>query len=54
MVEVAERVIITWSDRRPEFAGRDLTDIAGELGCSLKDAATQLTPGGAIYFMMDE
>jgi len=54
MVDVAERVIITWSEPRPEFAGRDLTDIATELGCSEKEAAAQLMPGGAIYFMMDE
>jgi N-acyl-D-amino-acid deacylase len=54
MVDVAERVIITWSETRPEFAGRDLADIAKELGCSDKDAAAQLIPGGAIYFMMSE
>jgi len=54
MVDVAERVIITWSEARPEFAGRDLAEIAKELGCSDKDAAAQLIPGGAIYFMMSE
>ena len=54
MVDVAERVIITWSETRPEFAGRDLSDIAAELGCTAKEAAAQLIPGGAIYFMMDE
>ncbi len=54
MVDVAERVIITWSEARPEFAGRDLAEIAKELGCSAKDAAVQLIPGGAIYFMMSE
>ena len=30
------------------------TDIAAELGCSARDAAAQLIPGGAIYFLMDE
>jgi N-acyl-D-amino-acid deacylase len=54
MVDAAERVIITWSETRPEFAGRDLADIAAELGCTARDAAAQLIPGGAIYFMMDE
>ena len=54
MIDVAERVIITWSEARPEFAGRDLAEIAKELGCSAKDAAAQLIPGGAIYFMMSE
>ncbi len=54
MVDTAARVIITWSERRPEFAGRDLADIAAELNCSARDAAAQLIPGGAIYFLMDE
>jgi N-acyl-D-amino-acid deacylase len=54
MVDAAERVIITWSDARPEFAGRDLADIAAELGCPARDAAAQLIPGGAIYFLMAE
>lgn len=54
MVEVAERVIITWSEARPEFAGRDLAEVAKELRCSPQDAAAQLIPGGAIYFMMSE
>ncbi len=54
MVDAAERVVITWSEARPEFAGRDLADIAAELGCSARDAAAQLIPGGAIYFLMDE
>jgi N-acyl-D-amino-acid deacylase len=54
MVDAAERVVITWSEARPEFAGRDLSDIATELGCSARDAAAQLIPGGAIYFLMDE
>ncbi len=54
MVDAAERVIITWSETRPEFSGRDLADIAAELGCSPRDAAAQLIPGGAIYFLMDE
>jgi len=54
MVDAAERVIITWSETRPEFSGRDLAEIAAELGCSRRDAAAQLIPGGAIYFLMDE
>ena len=53
-LDAAERVVITWSEARPEFAGRDLADIAAELGCSARDAAAQLIPGGAIYFLMDE
>ena len=54
LVDAAARVIITWSDTRPEFAGRDLADIAAKLGCTERDAAAQLIPGGAIYFLMDE
>lgn len=54
MVPLAERVIITWSDTRPEFAGQDLADVAKSLGCSEADAARQLMPGGAIYFIMSE
>lgn len=54
MVDAAARVIITWSDSRPEFAGQDLSDIAAKLGCTERDAAAQLIPGGAIYFLMDE
>ena len=54
MVPLAERVIITWSDARPDLAGRDLADIATEMGCSLEDAAQKLQPGGAIYFLMAE
>ncbi len=54
MVDAAERVIVTWSDTRPEFAGRDLADIAKALGLAPADAARTLQPGGGIYFMMDE
>ncbi len=54
MIDIAERTIVTWSEVRPEFAGRDLADAAKELGCSQKEAAARLMPGGAIYFMMDE
>jgi len=54
MVSMAERVIITWSETRPDLAGRDLDVIAKEMGCSLEDAAKKLQPGGAIYFLMAE
>ena len=54
MVEIAEKVLITWSETRPEFAGCELSEVANSLGCSIQEAAEQLTPGGAIYFMMNE
>lgn len=53
-VAESRRVIVTWSKIRPEVAGRDLDDIAREMGCTLEEAATALLPAGAIYFMMDE
>ena len=54
MVEHAERVIVTWSEPHPEAAGRDLAEIAAELGLDPMAAADRLRPAGGIYFMMDE
>ncbi len=48
------RVMITWSDVMPEASGRDLSDIAAEMGCSDEEAAKRLLPGGAVYFQMSE
>jgi N-acyl-D-amino-acid deacylase len=48
------RVLITWSEAMPSAAGRDLADVAAELGCSPEEAAQRLLPGGAVYFQMDE
>lgn len=50
----AERVIVTWSKKRPDFAGRDLTEVAAALGLGLEAAAEAIRPAGAIYFAMDE
>jgi N-acyl-D-amino-acid deacylase len=38
----------------PQHAGRDLDDIAREMGVDRTEAAKRLIPGGAIYFMMGE
>jgi N-acyl-D-amino-acid deacylase len=54
MLERADRVLITWSDKVPGLSGRDLKDIATEMGCSMREAADRIQPAGAIYFMMDE
>jgi N-acyl-D-amino-acid deacylase len=54
MLDRADKVLITWSDTVQGVAGRDLADIAREMGCSIYDAADRLQPAGAIYFMMDE
>ncbi len=54
MLDRADKVLITWSDTVKGVSGRDLRDIAREMGCSIYDAADRLQPAGAIYFMMDE
>ena len=48
------RIMISWSTPHPEVAGRDLSDIAKEWGCSQREAGERLLPAGAIYFQMDE
>lgn len=53
-IQLASKVIVTWSKARPELAGQTLDEIAQKLGTSLEDAAAQLLPAGAIYFMMSE
>ena len=50
----ADRVLVTFSKAMPEAAGRDLTDVARELGVSVDEAIERLHPAGAIYFIMDE
>ena len=50
----SSRTIITWCSSRPEFAGRDLAEVASELGLSEVETIRALQPAGAIYFMMDE
>jgi N-acyl-D-amino-acid deacylase len=54
MLERADKVLITWSDKMPAMSGRDLADIAKEMGVSMKEAGERIQPAGAIYFMMDE
>ena len=53
-IEESDRILITWSEAMPEAAGRDLADLADELGYSQLETAERLQPAGAIYFMMDE
>ncbi len=50
----ASRVIVTWSEKMPEVAGRDLDDIAAEHGVDKFEMAARLVPAGAIYFTMAE
>jgi len=50
----AERVLVTWSEPHPEAQGRDLDEVAAEMGLSRDDAVAALLPAGGIFFMMDE
>lgn len=50
----ASKVIVTWSKAQPEAAGRDLAELANEMGLSLPEAADALSPAGGIFFSMDE
>jgi len=50
----ASKVLVTWSKTRPEMAGRDLAEIAAEMGVDVVEAAERLKPAGGIFFMMDE
>ncbi len=54
LVEDGVRVLITWSQNDPSASGRYLDSIAKELGCSQREAARKLRPGGACYFQMAE
>ena len=51
---VASRTIVTWSKPHPEFAGKDLTEVAKALGLDQDETVARLLPAGAIYFSMDE
>jgi len=53
-IREAEKVLVTYSDPYPRFAGWDLEDVATALECDIYDAAEQLYPAGAIYFQMAE
>ena len=54
MVTADYAIRISWSKPHPEMAGRNLSAVAEEWGCSLQEAALRLDPAGAIYFQMDE
>ncbi len=50
----ASKVIVTWSTQRPDVAGRDLDEVAAEMGLERDAAVDALSPAGGIFFMMDE
>lgn len=54
LVANSTRVTVTWSRGLPAYAGKDLDDIAAELGVSKAQAIEQLLPAGAIYYRMDD
>jgi N-acyl-D-amino-acid deacylase len=51
---VASKVLVTWSQQHPEFAGLDLALVAKKMNLSIEKAVEKLLPAGAIYFSMDE
>src|SRR5258705_2140032 len=51
---IGTKTLVTWSKPHPEFAGKELSEVAKTMGLSETDAANRLLPAGAIYFTMDE
>lgn len=54
LVNNASRTLVTWSRALPQFAGRDLEEVAREMGCAVSEAVDRLQPAGAVYFRMDD
>lgn len=54
----SRRVLVTWSEPRPELAGRSLEEAGAALGldprAELEALVEALSPAGAAYFHMDE
>jgi len=53
-IGVASKVLVTWSEPHPEYAGMELADIARKMSLTAGEAVERLRPAGAIYFSMDE
>lgn len=53
-VNEVSKIIITGSVSRPDVAGRDLDEVAFEMGCDRVEAAKRLIPAGAVFFAMSE
>ena len=54
LADKADRVRLTWSKPYPDLAGQDRADIAAAWNISRDEALRRLSPGGAIYYMMDQ
>ncbi|MBL8384587.1 MAG: D-aminoacylase [Burkholderiales bacterium] len=53
-IPLSDRIVIAWSKPLPQTTGRDLADIAREMGVTQEEAVARLRPAGAIYFSMNE
>ncbi len=53
-VALSAQILITWSDKFEGLEGRDLKEIAAEMGLGIYETIDAISPAGAIYFMMDE
>jgi N-acyl-D-amino-acid deacylase len=53
-IPLSDRIVVTWSKPLPQHVGRDVADIAREMGVSQEEAVARLRPAGAIYFSMHE
>jgi N-acyl-D-amino-acid deacylase len=51
---IASKVIVSSSKPLPQHAGRDLDELAKEMGASRDETIERLRPASAIYFSMDE
>jgi N-acyl-D-amino-acid deacylase len=50
----ARRIVVSWSEPYPNKAGQDLANVASCWCCAPEEAARRLSPGGGIYFTMQE
>jgi len=50
----ADRVLVTWSEARPDLAGRDIDELATEYGTDRAGVVEMLSPAGGVFFSMDE
>lgn len=50
----ASKILVAWSRPHPEAAGRDLKEVAAEMGLDQSAAIEALSPAGGIFFAMDE
>ena len=53
-LEGARKILVSWSEARPDCAGRDLDELAVEFGLDRRETAKLLSPAGGIFFQMDE